>query len=410
MIRKVETKMNRVSSLSICKRKIAGVGLLIATSVIGVIGQVPPVPISRAEDALQEDFTWWYVSLFALVLGLLSAVGWWMKTKKSRTEKVESKGSGQWDEDALDADKEMEWFKSISKSPSRNSKKTHSKGSSQRNKARGRRPSRSSALSDLEQKERRAKLEQMRFKKLPINSIEGLRPAVEVEPLPLSNDEGLLSAIDQASDEYEEDVEVRELALRVLSKFKTRNSIEAISQLAIYDVSSSIRSEAVAVLAEFDHESVFEAILLACSDPTREVRAAAAKSLFRLSFDRADAWTRLAECDDEFRRTRAARAAIEGELVDRSIDRLIHDDLKYAYEAFSLVALLVKAGETKEIFDVIENRRDNSVKLAILFCLKILKDHKTLPDLYTYIERNSLPEDLSNAANEVIKSVSLVPA
>ena len=198
--------------------------------------------------------------------------------------------------------------------------------------------------------------------------------------------------------------------MRVLAKFKNKNSAETITQMALYDLSANLRSTAVSALADFDHESVFEGILLACADPTREVRAAAARSLFRLSFDRSEAWTRIAECEDDFRIVQAARAAIESDLVEKSIDRLVHEDEKYAYEAFALVALLIRAGETKEVFDVIQNSRDKSVKLAMLHVLKVVRDERMLPGVYSYIEQNSLPEDLSNAANEVIKSMELVAA
>ena len=40
--------------------------------------------------------------------------------------------------------------------------------------------------------------------------------------------------------QYEEDEEVRELAVRILAAFKTKNSVEALSQVAIYDLSSSV--------------------------------------------------------------------------------------------------------------------------------------------------------------------------
>ncbi len=74
----------------------------------------------------------------------------------------------------------------------------------------------------------------------------------------------------------------------------------------MYDISSNLRSKAVSVLADFDHESVFETVLLCCADPTREVRAAAARALFNLSFERSDSWARIAQCDDEFRMVQAA--------------------------------------------------------------------------------------------------------
>ncbi|MDH3493299.1 MAG: HEAT repeat domain-containing protein, partial [Acidobacteriota bacterium] len=206
------------------------------------------------------------------------------------------------------------------------------------------------------------------------------------------------------------DPEIRELAVRILARFRTRNSVEALSQVAKYDISSSHRSAAVLVLAEFDHQSVFETILLCCADPTREVRAAAARALFNTSFDRADAWARIATCGDEYRMVQAARAAIESDLVERSIERLIHEDVKHAYEAFALIALLIKAGETMEIFQVLESHADQFVKLALLRVFKIIHDDRAIPMLYSYMERNTLPEILGRAVNDCIKSSTLVPA
>ena len=46
----------------------------------------------------------------------------------------------------------------------------------------------------------------------------------------------------------------------------------------------------------------------------------------------------------------------------------------------------------------------------MLHVLKVVKDERMLPGVYSYIEQNSLPEDLSNAANDVIKSMKLVAA
>ncbi|HTH51953.1 MAG TPA: HEAT repeat domain-containing protein [Pyrinomonadaceae bacterium] len=225
------------------------------------------------------------------------------------------------------------------------------------------------------------RMRQMQFSQLPINAFSKLAPAKRYNPLPESEDPAVLSAIEQANDEYEEDEAIRELALRVLAAFNNKNSIEALSQIALYDLSANLRSKAVAALAGFDHESVFEPILLACADPTREVRAAAARGLFSLSFDRAHAWKRLIEANDSFRLTSAARAAVESGIVERSFDRLIHEDSKVAYEAFALVSLLIKAGETKEIFAAIERHKDERVRFALLHVLKVQKDERTIEEL-----------------------------
>ncbi len=78
---------------------------------------------------------------------------------------------------------------------------------------------------------------------MPILSINKLKFAGPSEQLPISNDPALLSAIEQTQDEFEEDEQLRELAVRILNAFKTRNSVEALSQVALYDLSSNLRSK-----------------------------------------------------------------------------------------------------------------------------------------------------------------------
>ncbi len=351
----------------------------------------------------------WYLMMAVLVLSLVGAIGWLYKTKKLSIGK-KGENDEDFDPDSLDADAELEWFRKNTRT-----KKKRGKGNLPKGMPRTSRVLKKDGLKRFNEANEnfengKDKLKKKQFELLPINNFSGLNVVLDYDKLPLSDDEGLMSAIEQAQDEYEEDVMVRELSVKILAKFRKRNSIEALSQIVLYDLSAQLRSRAVSVLAEFDHESVFETILLACADPSREVRAAAARALFQLSFDRGEEWTRIAECGDDFRMVQAARAAIESDLVRRSIDRLVHEDEGYAYEAFALVSLLIKAGETKEVFEVLENHVDKNVKLAILQTLKVLKDEKTLPALYSFIERNSLPEDLSNAANEVVRSFELVPA
>ena len=248
------------------------------------------------------------------------------------------------------------------------------------------------------------KMRRMQYTQLPINSFSQLAPARTYQPLPESDDSSLLTAIEQTNEEFEEDEAVREVALRILTAFRTRNSVDALSQIALYDLSSNLRARAVSTLADFDHESVFETILLACADPTREVRAAAARALFRLGFDRAHAWKRLIQTGDEYRMTQAARAAIEAGIVVKSLDRLINEDVKVAYEAFALVSLLISAGETSEVFDAIENHRDERVKFALLHVIKINQDPRTLTKLNELRVRSSFPTDMADRIREVVTS------
>ncbi|MGB7207174.1 MAG: HEAT repeat domain-containing protein, partial [Pyrinomonadaceae bacterium] len=211
----------------------------------------------------------------------------------------------------------------------------------------------------------------------------------------------LLCAIEQTQEEFDEDAEVRFLALKVLAAFRASNAVQAIAQMALYDLSSKLRANAVTFLAEINHESVFEPIVNACADPTREVRAAAARGLFRLGFDRADAWARIVESGNEGRMRQAARSAIEGDLVERSFDRLVHKDKKNAYEAFALTSLLIKAGETEPIYRALAKHKDESVKLALLHVLQTIKNEDTFESLSDLMTRHNLTPNVAAKVNEV---------
>lgn len=254
------------------------------------------------------------------------------------------------------------------------------------------------------------KMRRSQFAQLPINSFVKLTDPRRFDPLPLSSDPALTNAIEQAGEEFEDDESIREASVRVLAAFRTRNSVEALSQIALYDLSAAIRSKAVTALTEFDHESVFEAILLACADPTREVRAAAARGLFRLNFDRADAWKRIIATKDEYRMIHAARAATEAGIVLKSFERLLHDDMKIAYEAFALVGLLIKAGETEQIFSTICDSNDERLRLALLHVISVVKDGRSLVKLERLSGDSRIPADLSAKILAVSSSRELLSA
>lgn len=331
-----------------------------------------------------EDFTWWYVTLFLLITGLSGAVVWYLKNKKSKQQapnliRIEKK-------------------KAVSYQAAKNVNKV----------IKGVPKTVKSDLGEVDNFEQ--KLEKSKFSELPIarfNEVEKSRPFTT---LPISNDEALMSAIEQTHDEFEEDESVRELAVRILARFKTRNSIEALSQVALYDLSSGLRSKAVGILADFDHESVFETLLLACADPTRGVRATAARGLFRLSFDRAGCWMRIAESNDEYRMRHAARAAIAGDLVEKSFDRLAHNDRKIAYEVIALIVLLIKSGETGEVFNALQNHPNPIVRKGILRVIKITNEQNALDELYNLLESNELSSEMRAEIDKHIEEIGLVPA
>ena len=350
------------------------------------------------------------------VISVASAVGGFLLWRRSKradkesqynyTNRMQNGESG--DDEGVDAEKELEWFRNAKKSGRASSKKSGA------NKISKPKPSpellKNVAEDAAELRAYQERLNRQQFANLPINSFLQLNEPKDFVKLPLSGDKALISAIEQTNEEFEEDESVRELALRILQAFKTRNSVDALAQIALYDLSSNLRSKAVATLTEFDHESVFETILLACADPTREVRAASARGLFRLSFDRADAWKRIIATRDEFRMSHAARAATESEIVSKSFDRLIHYEMKIAYEAFALVGLMIKAGETQQIFETLRNGKDERVKLALLHVLSVIKDDRAYVELNRLKIDDRLPEKVSEKVKEALESYNSVPA
>ncbi|MDQ3801251.1 MAG: hypothetical protein M3384_17660 [Acidobacteriota bacterium] len=358
----------------------------------------------RAQEA--EDYTWWYMSLFILFLCLLGAIGWWKHSKKSAREAEQSKlkeqRSNSSSENAVDVDKELEWLRKnqgvINKRGKKNTpKKKFPEGM----------PQPSTVFNGASSAEPAPPVYDSSLP-LPVFGFQKLKPASPFDALPISNDEALLSAVEQTQEEYEEDEEIRDLAVRILQAFKTRNAVEALSQVALYDLSSTLRSKSVSILAEFDHESVFEAILLASADPTREVRAAAARAFTRLSFDRADAWTRITESGEAGKMRHAARAAIEGGYVERIFDRLVHRDSKYAYEAVALIAMLIKAGETDVVFEKLKTSKDAMLQRAILHVIKISDEQSVLNELYALLEQENLSPGLKKSVDQTIEAIGLV--
>ena len=365
----------------------------------------------RAKYEAAEDNTWWYVMIFLLVAGLGGAIYWYLKDKNSKKAEsdlaAKKKKQISANDNSVDFDSELEWYRKHKnvvnkKSPRKPGKKvSHIQNPAQVNAV---------TINQVNTENFDKRLENLQFSQLPISGIERLEMARPFMQLPISNDDALLSAIEQTQDEFEEDESVRELAVRILARFKTKNSVESLSQVALYDLSSTLRSKAVGILSDFDHESVFETLLLACADPTREVRAAAARGIFRLSFDRADCWMRITESNDDFRMRHAARAAIAGELVERSFIRLVSNDKKAAYEVMTLIVLLLKSGETKEIFDSLKNHPNPNIKKAILQIIKITKEQNALEGLYNLLESDDLSEDLRQEIEQLVEEIGLVPA
>jgi HEAT repeat protein len=199
-----------------------------------------------------------------------------------------------------------------------------------------------------------------------------IAPVVEgYEELPESvEDETLRAALVRLEST---DAETRANAARQLAQFQVRLAVRALAASAAKDEEPAVRSAAVTSLGLINHESVFGQVIVALADEAREVRAAAARAISRLSFDRADAYVRLVETSDARTLRDVARACVKAGLAAQAVGRLTSEDRRQAYEAFSLLALCVNGGETQPLVEAVEAHQSIDTRLT---CIQLLSDSR----------------------------------
>jgi HEAT repeat protein len=223
---------------------------------------------------------------------------------------------------------------------------------------------------------------------------------VSFEDLPMgAEDTELSEAIDQleGSDDRARASLAQELALHPVQR-----SVETLTSLVMNDPDPAVRSAAVSSLGSIDHESVFGPVLIGLADESRIVRAAAARTLTSLHFDRADAYVRVMETADPEMLKKVAQACVETGIVAQGIDRLASEDRRQAYEAFSLFSLLARANKTEPIMTVIETHQDEEVRLCAVRVLNVAGQAELVPKLRELVGKDSLPESVRTAVLEVL--------
>lgn len=229
--------------------------------------------------------------------------------------------------------------------------------------------------------------------------IKSLEPVAEVDQLPeWLEDETLAEALERMDSA---DVEARVAAAHQLSQYPVRRAVDALAALASHDRDASVRAAAITSLGLINHESVFAAILIAMADESREVRAASARALSRLNFDRADAYVRVLETSDDETLRRTAQACVTAGLARQAMDRLASEDRRQAYEAFSLLSLVARGGQTEVIVHVVKGHPDLNVRLAAARLLALQGDAEVDRKLRQIALEGNTPEKLREAIMEV---------
>jgi HEAT repeat protein len=227
-----------------------------------------------------------------------------------------------------------------------------------------------------------------------------LEPFVSFEDLPTGDEDvELTEALGQLETSDEGG---RARIVQQLGAHHAQRSVSALAAMALNDLDPAVRSVAITSLGSIDHESVLAPVLIALADEARVVRAAAARTLTSLHFDRADAYVRVTETADPDTLGRVARACISTGIIAQAVDRLASEDRHQAYEACSLFTLLARANETDPIIDAIQNHRDDEVRLCAVRVLNVAARPEVAPKLREMIADEAMPENVRTAVLEVL--------
>ncbi|HEX6190410.1 MAG TPA: HEAT repeat domain-containing protein [Pyrinomonadaceae bacterium] len=228
------------------------------------------------------------------------------------------------------------------------------------------------------------------------------------EQLPMGDEDdallGLLTRLESP------DTAERAQVARELAAHRAQRSVSALGSTAMQDPDPSVRAAAVAGLGNIDHESVFAPVLISLADDTREVRAAAARSLSSLHFDRAEAYARVMKTADLNTLQTFAQACVKTGIAAQAVDRLASEDRRHAQEAFALFSVLAKAGEVQPILEIIHTHPDVPVKLAAVRVLNVAGNSDAAPKLRELVATEGMPEDVRTSILELLYKFDKEPA
>ena len=194
-----------------------------------------------------------------------------------------------------------------------------------------------------------------------------------------------------------------EKGIEVFDEFST---VPASIQHRLMSRQAGDRAEAVAELARYDTPDTFQQICAAFDDEAKEVRSAAARSLYELRADRADSFTRALRESSAERRHNIGTAISASGLAGEAISQLTGESREKTYEAFSLLFLMAKAGEVQPLIRAIEGHPSNEVRLAVVKLLALSGQKEILPAFRRLAVRGSLPTEVRSAVMEAIYQIS----
>jgi hypothetical protein len=173
-----------------------------------------------------------------------------------------------------------------------------------------------------------------------------------------------------------------------------------LKQLASED--DTVRSAALADISRFGGEDAFNVISNSFDDLAAKVRNAAVRALYNLDTDCAVSFTRALREGSPKRRSRIGKAIAESGLAQDVLRDLVGESRERTYGAFSLLFLMVKAGEVGPLVHAIEEHQSVEVRLTAITLL-VNSGHPEVAHLFRRVAvRGSLPPEVRSAAMEAL--------
>jgi HEAT repeat protein len=168
---------------------------------------------------------------------------------------------------------------------------------------------------------------------------------------------------------------------------------------------SNERASALSRVVELHHRDAFYYIARAFDDHAEDVRNAAARALFQLNEDHTETFMRALREGSPERRVRIGTAIASSGLAREAIEDLTEPRDK-SFHAFSLLFLMVKAGEVQPLMNAIEEDPSVEARLAVIRLLALCEEPKILPAFRQLAVRGSLPSEVRAAVMTALYQIS----
>lgn len=166
-------------------------------------------------------------------------------------------------------------------------------------------------------------------------------------------------------------------------------------------------SMAAAERQQIGVDDSFDLMVRSLDDPSPEARNVAVRAFYDFNPDLAASFLNnaLIQGSPEERRNIGAALVASG-LADQAVDKLTKEGQENAYNAFSLLFLVAKAGEVGPLMRVIEDHPNIQLRLAVIKLLALSGEQKIVTAFYGLAQRSSLPSEIRSAVREAIFQIS----